>query len=109
MSSPDSAALDAVFRPQPDIMPREIAGETILVPVRGELAQMRQIFVLNPVAEYIWKNLDGERSAALILSGIVESFAVDEDTARTDMLEFLAELEAAGLITSDPAEDQNDR
>ena len=78
-------------------------------PTPKELAQMQEIFVLNPVAEYIWESLDGERSASSILAGIVESFAIDEDTACTDMLEFLAELEVAGLITSNPAADQNDR
>jgi hypothetical protein len=105
VSTFDSTILSTVFRRLPDIVPREIAGETLLVPVRGELAQMKQIFVLNPVAEHIWHNLDGSRSAESIVSDVVKDFEIDEETARSDLLEFLAELEEAGLIVSvaDPA------
>jgi hypothetical protein len=91
--------LSTVFSRQPDIVPRVIAGETILVPVRGELARLQQIFVLNPVGEHIWHQLDGERGSNAILHSVVEVFEIKEDDARSDLLAFLAELEDAGLIT----------
>jgi Coenzyme PQQ synthesis protein D (PqqD) len=91
--------LTAIFSRQPDVVPRAIAGETILVPVRGELARLQQIFVLNPVGEHIWHQLDGSRAFGAILQSLVEAFDIDDADARSDLLEFLAELEDAGLIT----------
>ena len=100
MTPDEENILNTVFSRQPDIVPREIAGETILVPVRGELAHMKQIFVLNPVAEHIWQNLDGSRAVESILQSVVEAFEVDEAAARSDLFHFLAELEEAGLIAN---------
>lgn len=91
--------LNCTFSRHQDVVPRVVAGETILVPVRGELAHMKQIFVLNPVAEFVWQNLNGSKAVESVLAGVVEEFDIDESTARSDVLEFLAELEEAGLIT----------
>ncbi len=98
MKPAEEKFLDTVFSRQPDIVPRDIAGETILVPVRGELAQLKQIFVLNPVGEHIWHRLDGCHGIEAILESVVEVFEIEAADARSDLLDFLAELEDAGLI-----------
>ena len=98
MKPTDEHILTTVFNRQTEIVPRVIAGETILVPVRGELARLQQIFVLNPVGEHIWHQLDGRRAFDSILDSVVEAFDIDTANARSDLLDFLAELEDAGLI-----------
>lgn len=105
MNPAEAKILNTVFSRQPDIVPRDIAGETILVPVRGELAQLQQIFVVNPVGEHIWHQLDGSRGFDSILRSLVEAFEIEDNEARTDLLDFLADLEDAGLIVpaADPA------
>lgn len=90
----------AVFARVPDIVPRQIAGDTILVAVRGELARLDRIHVLNSVGEHIWGLLDGRRTAAEIGADVSETFDVDAATALVDVTEFLADLEDAGLITA---------
>ncbi len=82
------------------VVRREIAGETILVPIKGTLASLQQIFVLNPVAAFIWERLDGRTELGAIFAGIVERFEVAPEEARADLEEFLAALEKAGLITA---------
>ena len=91
-----------------DVVPRNIAGETILVPVRGELAEMQEIFVLDEVAEVIWGMLDGRHTVDAICAAVVEQFEVEARTARTDLETFLSELAEVGLVTvaeptADPA------
>ncbi|MCP3957626.1 MAG: PqqD family protein [bacterium] len=81
---------------------REIAGETILVPVSGKLAQLQQIFVLNPVGAYIWEHLDGERDLEAVHRGLVESFEVASEEAESDLFEYVGALEEAGLIVEAP-------
>ena len=44
------------------IVARHIGGETILVPVVDNLADLLRIFVLNPVGECIWQNLESPTS-----------------------------------------------
>ena len=87
-----------IFKKQEDIVSREIAQETILVPIRGKLADMERIFSLDHVAEYIWQNLDGERSLKQIRDGVLDIFDVEKDQAEGDISEFIGELEEAGLI-----------
>jgi hypothetical protein len=87
------------FKKTGEIVSRSIAGETILVPVSGKLADMQRIFALNPVAEFIWKRLDGEKNLSTIHNEIVEHFEVGKEQAETDMQEFISELLKEKLIT----------
>ena len=41
-------ALDTIYQHSPDVVARQILGETLLVPIRGELADLQRIFALNP-------------------------------------------------------------
>ncbi len=88
-----------VFRQRRDTVTREIAGEVLLVPVRGKLAQLQQIFVLNPVGAYIWRQLDGERDLEAIHRGLVDTFEVAGGEAEVDLFEYLGALEEAGLVS----------
>jgi hypothetical protein len=86
------------LRVRPDIVTRRIAGEALLIPIRGRLADMQRVFALDPVAEHIWNHLDGHTSLEGVLQSLVRTFAVAEDQARADLLEFVSELQAAGLV-----------
>ena len=97
--SDSSVSSDTVYARTPDIVPRQIAGDTILVAVRGELAKLERIFVLNTVGEHIWEILDGEKTVDDVVGGVCEVFDTDEATALADVAEFLADLEDAGLAT----------
>ena len=87
------------FKKAGEIVSRPIAGETILVPVSGRLADMQRIFALNPAAEFIWKRLDGEKDLSAIRNEILEHFEVGEEQAERDIKEFISELLKEKLIT----------
>ncbi len=89
---------DKAYSKKEEVVSREIAGETILVPVRGKLADMQKIFSLNQTAEYIWQNLDGKKKLNDILEGVLSQFDVNKEEAEKDMLEFVTELINANLI-----------
>jgi hypothetical protein len=90
--------LNTTFRKKENIVTRRIAGETLLVPIYGDLANMEKIFTLDPVAAYIWEQLDGEKSLKVIRDGVIDAFDVKIDQAETDMFEFIDELVEADLI-----------
>ena len=87
-----------IFRCREDLVTREIVGETIIVPISGTLANMQQIYSLNPTGAYIWKRFDGQATLESILDGVTEEFDVDSDTARKDLEELVTDLVAAELI-----------
>ena len=90
--------LTARYRKKDNIAGRDIAGESFLIPVCGQPADMENIFVLNPLADFIWQRLDGQQTLAMILEAIVSSFAVDGDQPLTDMTDFIGQLLENGLI-----------
>jgi len=86
------------FKRQEHIVSRAIIGETLLVPISGQLADMQRIFTLNPVADYVWNQLDGETSTGEIRDGILSEFDIEQGDATSDLIEFIDELRSADLI-----------
>jgi hypothetical protein len=90
--------LTAKYRKKDKIAGRNIAGESFLIPVCGKPADMENIFILNPMADFIWQRLDGEQTLAAILAAIVEGFAVDREQALADMTDLIGQLLGNALI-----------
>lgn len=82
-----------------NVVARHIAGEELLIPIRGRLADMQRIFALDPVAAHIWKALDGSSDLETVLKSVVACFEVSEECARKDVQSFVDQLEAEGLIS----------
>ena len=89
---------NAVLRPAGEIVRREIAGETILVPVRGRTADMRRIFSLNSTAAFLWRRLDGKRTVSELLAELLDAFDTPPETSRADVEAFLARALEEGLL-----------
>ncbi len=87
-----------VYIKNDDIVCRNIIGETILVPIRGNLADMQQIFTLNPLGAFIWDQLDGEKVLGDTRNAVLENFESEPDKVESDLLEFIEQIYAAGLI-----------
>ena len=77
---------------------RQIAGETILVPIRGNLADLQNLFILEGTGRFIWDNLDGKNSVDRICDAVVASFDVGVERAKADVAEFLLNLKDAGIV-----------
>ncbi len=86
-----------IYQRAENIVSRKIAGETILVPIRGKLADMQNIFTLNTVGAYIWDQLDGTKSLAHILESVLDHFEVSRQEAEKDILEFISRTSETGL------------
>ena len=86
------------YQQTPNIVARRLGSEILLVPVKGNLADMRRVFTLNASGEVVWAAL----ATPVTLDGIVErldaAFKVSEQTARADAVELLEQLAASGLV-----------
>jgi len=83
---------------QRSFVTREIAGETLIVPVTGRAMDLESIYVLNPVASRIWELLRSPTTADRIAGVVAGEFAVTPEHAAGDVAEFLELLSARGLI-----------
>jgi len=90
------------YRKKEDIVARSIAGEDLLIPIRGKLADMQRIFSLNPVAEFVWKQLDEAQDVESLSNSVVEEFEVCGADAQRDVKAFLNDLVNADLVVEAP-------
>jgi hypothetical protein len=88
----------AVFQRRGDIVSRDVAGERLLVPIRGDLAAGQRVFTLNPVAACVWDGLDGAKNLGEILQGVVERFDVSREEAEADIGELMNALQEQRLL-----------
>jgi len=87
-----------VFRRIEHVVTREIAGEFLLVPIKGRLADLQQIFAVNEVGRFIWEQLDGRRDLAQLHAALLYRFDVTPAQAQADLGDFIRHLWAAELL-----------
>ncbi|MBE6730169.1 MAG: PqqD family protein [Ruminococcaceae bacterium] len=81
-----------------ELIKREIAGDTILVPVGSAVYDSNGLFVLNELASFIWDLLPEAESETDILNAVLNEYEVEKETAQKDISEFLAKLEKMEII-----------
>ena len=98
MSNQNSDQFDLIYRKDPSIVARQIAGEMILVPIRQSMADLESIYLLNETALFAWQLLDGNHTLTDIRYQITNEFDVNEQQAGQDLLELVAQLEQVGAL-----------
>jgi len=93
-----NAVFAARFAKKGEFVSRSIAGETLLVPVRGRVGDLDCIYSLSEVASLIWNRIDGQATVQQLVEGVCTEFDVSPETAQSDTLQFIAQLQHAGLI-----------
>ena len=82
-----------------EFVSRTIAGETLLVHVRGRTGDLDSIFNLNETASFIWNRIDGQATFDEIVAQVCSEFEVDREAAEVDARQFIAALQEAGLVS----------
>lgn len=77
---------------------REIAGDTILIPVGKTALNFNGMVILDKVGKLIWSALEQNSDKETILQHILTRFDVTEETANKDLDEFLSQMEQAGFL-----------
>jgi hypothetical protein len=81
-----------------EFVTRSIAGETLVVPVRGQVGDLNAIYSMNEVGAFIWEQVDGRKNLTEVVEAVCGEFEVAREQAETETSEFIAALEAAGMI-----------
>lgn len=77
---------------------RVVAGETLIVPIRGKVGDLASIYSFNRTGSLIWKLLDEPRGRTDLGSAVAREYEVEPEQAQKDMEKFVTELLAAGLV-----------
>ena len=77
---------------------REIAGETIVVPICAGVGDMEAVYTFNELGGQLWRLLEQSRAPEDLISWVTQNFDVHPDLAASDVHNFLADLREIGLV-----------
>ena len=81
-----------------ELIKREIAGDVILVPVGKTALDSNGLFMLNELGGFLWDLLPEADSVEVLTDAVLQSYDVDEATAKADIEEFLETLRKLDVI-----------
>jgi hypothetical protein len=93
-----SAPASVIWQKNPAVAWREIDDETIIISPNDSV-----MHELNDTGSFLWKNIDGRKSAAELAELLVENYEVTPDVALSDTEALLQEMCSRKLVVTVPA------
>jgi Coenzyme PQQ synthesis protein D (PqqD) len=90
-------AEEQIVRSQ-SVVARVIAGETLIVPIRGNVGDLASIYSFNGTGTLIWQLLESPKSVAELAESVAQEYNVDPAQAERDVLSFVNEMKAVSLV-----------
>jgi hypothetical protein len=87
-----------LWQKNPALAWREIDEATVIISPTDSV-----MHELNDTGSFLWKNIDGQRSAAELAGLLAESYEVAQDVALTDTQALLEEMTSRKLVVPVPA------
>ena len=95
--------MDKCFAKEKDLVTRDVAGEEIIVPIKGHVGDLEGVFTLNEVGAMIWRLIDGRTTGRQLAEAVRNEYDLGASEAKKDVVDFLRSLEDAGLIRQSEA------
>jgi hypothetical protein len=89
---------DLVFSREDAAVTRRIAGETVIVPVRGDVVDLDALYTLNETGTFLWDLIDGQRTVGQLAEALIAAFDVTPEVATADVARLIANLRDEGLL-----------
>jgi hypothetical protein len=93
---------EQLFTRSRSVVSRVVAGETLIVPVRGKVGDLASIYSFNGTGSLIWKLLEAPRSLADLIDAVEREYAVEPEQAQKDVTQFLNDMLSVGLVNICP-------
>ena len=90
--------LEQVFVRSQAVVSRRVAGETLIVPVRGKVGDLASIYSFNETGSLIWQSMESPKGLAELISAVQQEYAVGYEQAERDVKQFLSDTLSAGLV-----------
>lgn len=82
----------------PDFILREIAGESIVIPVGEAARHLSGLIALNESGRFLFDLLQTERAEQELVEAMLDAYDVDSATAQADVAEFLELLRQQHML-----------
>ena len=76
---------------------RSIAGQSVVIPVGGEL-DMNMMITLNDTGKFLWEKLQTDTTEADLVKALLAEYDVSESTAAASVAAFVKKLEDSKLL-----------
>jgi len=93
---------EQLFTRSRSVVSRVIAGETLIVPVRGKVGDLASIYSFNATGSLIWQLLDTPRTLTDLIDAVEREYEVGQEQAQKDVRQFLSDMLSAGLLDVQP-------
>jgi hypothetical protein len=80
------------------IVSREVAGETIVVPICRGVGDLDSVYTFNAVGRSLWHLLENGQTAEELANWVATHYEVDAKRAFADVQSYLLELQEIGLV-----------
>jgi len=80
------------------VVARVVAGETLIVPIRGKVGDLASIYSFNRTGTLIWKLLESPKTVSQLAVSVAEEYDADPAQAERDVTSFVGEMKAVGLV-----------
>ena len=87
-----------IFVRSRSVVSRRVAGETLIVPVRGKVGDLASIYSFNEVGSLVWELLEVPRGVSELASAVEREYNVDPSQAQQDVSKFLNDMMLVGLV-----------
>src|SRR4029077_11414975 len=109
LRNPNKGGCDMLTRPEEQLFTRSrsvvsrvVAGETLIVPVRGKVGDLASIYSFNGVGSSIWQWLDTPRGLTDLIDAVEREYQVEKEQAEKDVTRFLNDMLSVGLLDVAP-------
>jgi Coenzyme PQQ synthesis protein D (PqqD) len=93
----DTRGNEKLIRSQ-SVVARVVAGETLIVPIRGKVGDLASIYSFNGTGTLIWKLLESPKTVSQLAVAVATEYDVDPARAERDVASFVGEMKAVGLV-----------
>lgn len=76
---------------------RQVAGQTVVLPVSGDL-DLNMMITLNDTGAFLWEHLQNEIDEVALVAALLEEYDVDEATAKNSVAAFVKKLHDNGFL-----------
>jgi hypothetical protein len=80
------------------VVSRVVAGETLVVPVRGKVGDLASIYSFNGTGSLIWRLLEEPKGLVELSGALAREYKVTFDQAQEDVQKFVDDLRTVGLV-----------
>ena len=76
---------------------RQVAGQTVVLPVSGDL-DLNMMITLNDTGAFLWEKLQGDTDEAALVAALLGEYDVEKAVAQESVTAFVKKLNENGFL-----------